>query len=115
MSTKSGGGVKGGGAASVKPQEQISWSEEIDMENPIGGDKASELETKQPSWAQKLGSNLPSHWDKNVLEVVFQKEGLGAFVVSDEECAKLIKKLGLDPRPGPVESVQFAQITVEIS
>ena len=94
--------------ASAKPPEQNSWSEQVDLENPISGEKVSGLKTKQPSWAQKLGSNLPSYWDKNVLEVVLQKEGRGAFAVSDEECAKLMKKLGLDPRPGlHVEAVQI--------
>ena len=59
------------------------------------------------SWAQLLGNSIPSSWDKNVIEVVLQKDDRGAFNVSDEDCSRLIRKLGLDPRPGVhVEGVQ---------
>ena len=96
------------GKSPTKPPELRSWSKEMELEHPIDGDKSSRGEAKPTSWAQKLGSNLPSHWSKNVLEVVLQKEGRGAFVVSDEECARLMRKLGLDPRPGlQVEAVQI--------
>ena len=60
------------------------------------------------SWAQVLGSSLPSSWEKNVLEVILQKDERGAFNVSDIDCARLMRKLGLDPRPSvDVEGVQI--------
>ena len=60
------------------------------------------------SWAQLLGSSLPPSWNKNVLEVVLEKDERGAFVVSDEDCARLLSKLGIDQRPGVhVEMVQI--------
>ena len=59
------------------------------------------------TWAQLIGNSIPKSWDKNVLEVVLQKDERGAFNVSDEDCFRLIGKLGLDPRPGiHVEGVQ---------
>ena len=38
--------------------------------------------------------------DKNVLEVVLEKDMRGAFVVKDQECANLMRRMGLDQRPG---------------
>ena len=86
-----------------------SWSNIMDKEdtdvNKSGG---LGKKTYQTSWAQLLGSSLPSNWDKNVLEVILQKDDRGAFNVSDEDCARLMKKLGLDQRPGiHVETVQI--------
>ena len=55
-----------------------------------------------------LSSNLPCAWNKNVLEIVLEKDMRGAFNVSEEDCAKLMRKIGLDSRPGVhVESVQI--------
>ena len=60
------------------------------------------------TWAQRLGSNLPSTWSKNVLEVVLEKDDRGAFIVNEEDCAKLLTKLGIDQRPGVhLEMVQI--------
>ena len=60
------------------------------------------------SWAEMLGSTLPQSWNLNVLEVVLEKDDRGAFNVSDVECAHMMKKLGLDQRPGVhVEAVQI--------
>ena len=79
------GGV-GGGAA--------SWGNQIG-----GGGK---------SYAALVSSNLPSTWSKNVLEIILEKEAKGSFNVSEEDCVKVMRKLGLDPRPGVhVESVQI--------
>ena len=39
------------------------------------------------SWAALLSSSLPSTWNKNVLEVVLEKDERGAFNVSQEDCA----------------------------
>ena len=60
------------------------------------------------SWAALLSSNLPSAWNKNILEVVLEKDERGSFNVSESDCARVMKKLGLDQRPGiHVESVQI--------
>ena len=60
------------------------------------------------TWAQMLGSTLPTSLKKNVLEIVLDKDEKGAFMVSDHDCAKVMSKLGLDNRPGiHVESVQI--------
>ena len=62
----------------------------------------------RPSWAQLLGNNLPSNLDKNVLEVILQKDDRGAFNVNENDCARLLKRLGLDERPNVhVEGVQI--------
>ena len=95
-----------GDSPPTKPPEHSSWSREMEMSDLIGESKGVER-SKQTSWAQKLGSSLPSNWDKNVLEVVLQKEGRGAFVVTDEECARFMRKLGLDPPGLYVEAVQI--------
>ena len=60
------------------------------------------------SWAELLGSSLPSSLNKNVLEVVLDKDERGPFVVSEKECAGMMKKIGLDGRPGV--QVEGAQI-----
>lgn len=60
------------------------------------------------SWAALLKSNLPSAWNKNVLEVVLEKDERGSFNVSESDCARVMRKVGLDPRPGiHVEGVQI--------
>ena len=46
--------------------------------------------------------------NKNILEVVLEKNERGAFLVGEEDCARMMKKLGLDQRPGvQVECVQI--------
>ena len=55
-----------------------------------------------------LESSLPSSWNKNILEVILEKDERGAFNVSDAECSNLLKKLGIDSRPG----VQLEQIQI---
>ena len=60
------------------------------------------------SWAQRLGSSLPQSLNKNILEVVLEKDAKGAFMVTEKDCAKLMGKLGLDLHPGvQVEGVQL--------
>ena len=60
------------------------------------------------SWAQMLGSTLPTRLNKNVLEIVLEKDERGAFNVSDEDCCKLMKKIGLETIPGvQVDAVQI--------
>ena len=60
------------------------------------------------SWAAVLGSSLPRYEDNNVLEVVLEKDVKGSFSVSDSDCVSLIRRLGLDTRPGV--NVQGVQI-----
>lgn len=62
---------------------------------------------EKKSYAALLSSNLPSVWNKNLLEVVLEKDVRGSFNVSEEDCARVMRKLGLDHRPGVVESVQI--------
>ena len=52
------------------------------------------------TWASVLGGNIFSRNDDNVLEVILEKDSRGAFNVQDAECANLMKRLGLDQRPG---------------
>ena len=52
------------------------------------------------SWAELLGSSLPSSLNKNILEVCLDKDERGAFVVSQTDCARMMRKLGLDSVPG---------------
>ena len=48
------------------------------------------------SWADVLGKNIPSiSYDKNVLEIVLEKDEKGPFQVSQDECARLMRKVGL--------------------
>lgn len=63
---------------------------------------------KGGSWAQMLGSTLPTRLSKNVLEVVLDKDDRGGFNVSDSDCFRMMKKIGLDAIPGQqVEGVQI--------
>ena len=60
------------------------------------------------SWAQMLSSSLPQCWNKNVLEIVLEKDVRGPFNVSDIDCARVMRKIGLDSRPGVhVDSLQI--------
>ena len=89
MSTGSGPGPGGGG-------------------DEGGGDGGGSQGASRGSWAQVLGSNLPSSWNKNVLEVVLEKDDRGAFIVSAVDCANMMRRLGIDQRQGVhVESVQI--------
>ena len=60
------------------------------------------------SWASLLGATLPTRNDKNVMEIVLEKDTKGYFSVSDQEVAKALQKLGADLRPGVhIEAVQI--------
>ena len=62
---------------------------------------------REESWAQRIGNSAETHMNKNILEVLLEKDNKGAFSVSDVECAKLLTKIGLDLRPGiHIEGVQ---------
>ena len=55
-----------------------------------------------------LGGNLPTRNDKNVMEIILEKDERGVFNASDEEVAKALSKLGADLRPGVhIEGVQI--------
>ena len=58
------------------------------------------------SWAEMLESTLPSGWNKNILEIVLDKDQRGGFVVSDIDCAKVMRKIGIDAGM-QVEGVQI--------
>ena len=94
------------------PGYQESWSEEVERAGAARkGDNVPEQDprkTQRKSFAAVLGSNLPIRDNKNVLEVVLEKDTKGSFVVTEVECANMMKKLGLDQRPGiHVEEVQI--------
>ena len=48
------------------------------------------------SWAQFVGSTLPSSWNKNILEIILEKDAKGSYYVSDVDCSHLLGKLGID-------------------
>ena len=52
------------------------------------------------TWSSVLSRNLKPSMDNNVLEVVLEKDTRGSFNVSEQECCNLIRRLGLDHRPG---------------
>ena len=63
---------------------------------------------ERKSYVSVLGSSLKQKSDKNVLEVVLEKDVRGAFIVKEQECANMMRRMGLDQRPGvEVEEVQI--------
>ena len=56
--------------------------------------------TAYRSWAAVLGRNLAPSLNKNVLEVVLEKDIRGSFTVTETECTNLLRRLGLDSRAG---------------
>ena len=56
----------------------------------------------QKTWASvlRLSRSACSSMENNVLEVVLEKDTRGSFVVTEDECFNLIRRLGLDPVPG---------------
>ena len=79
---------------------------------PLGEGGGSDVGNNQriggKTWAEKLGSSLPTSLNKNILEVVLEKDEKGAFIVGENDCARLLRRLGLDPNPGVhVEGVQI--------
>ena len=60
------------------------------------------------TWASVFGKSLAPSLEKNVLEVILEKDSIGRFSVSDSECSNLLGRLGLDQRPGvQIEEVQI--------
>ena len=58
------------------------------------------------SWADILGSSLPHSWNKNILELILEKEERGAFLVNEEDVAKILGKIGISLEHH-VEAVQI--------
>ena len=76
--------------------------------DPGGGVRINAPSNSRGSWAEVLGSTLSPGLNKNILEVVLEKDHRGGFLVSDHDCARVMNKIGLDMRPGVnVESVQI--------
>ena len=73
------------------------------------GSNPPEVKNKdEVSWAKQLTTSECNKLNKNILEVVLDKDTKGAFNVSESDCAKLMQKLGLDLRAGvEVEGVQL--------
>ena len=75
---------------------------------PLSGATQKEQAGSRATWAQVLSKSFPVQWNKNVLEVVLEKDEKGPFIVNHEECAKLLRKLGIDTRPGAqIEEIQI--------
>ena len=73
-----------------------------------GGGGGTAPSKSRGSWAEVLGNTLTPGLNKNILEVVLEKDQRGGFTVSDHDCARVMQKIGLDMRPGVnVESVQI--------
>ena len=70
-----------------------------DQQPPPGGG-AEGRSSEKKTWATVLGGTMLSRKDDNVLEVILEKDSRGAFVVKEAECAKMMRRLGLDQRPG---------------
>ena len=74
-----------------------------------GGGGGTAPSKSRGSWAEVLGNTLTPGLNKNILEVVLEKDQRGGFTVSDHDCARVMQKIGLDMRPGVnVESVQLS-------
>ena len=78
------------------------------MESESGGSNSGFPNSNRRSWAELVAKSLPQSWNKNVLEIVLQKDFKGPFVVNAHECARVMNKIGLDTKPGVlIEEVQI--------
>ena len=101
------------GKETVLINGEQAWSDVMDLDDRnkatnvgIGPGRVNGAVKK--SWAEMLGSNLPATMNKNILEIVLEKDERGSFIVGEGDCAKVMGKLGIDPRPGVhVEGVQI--------
>ena len=83
------------GAACLELNENTSYSN-------------NEAEPQIESWASVIERSLIRSSEKNILEVVLEKDVRGSFSVSESDCAKYLMKLGLDLKPGvQVDGVQI--------
>ena len=59
------------------------------------------------SWASKAVESISKN-DRNVMDIMLEKDTKGAFALSDVEVARVLQKLGADMRPGVhIEGVQI--------
>ena len=94
MSDPGGGNVPPGGGGAAEGQKEA-----------FAGGRRGQF---RGSWAEMLSRNLPTSWNKNVLEIILEKDEPGSFQVSDIDCARVMKKIGLDQRPGVhVDAIQI--------
>ena len=64
--------------------------------------------TLQESWAAMIECSLANSNNKSILEDNLEKDDKGSFSISDLDCAKFLKKLGLDMSTGgAVDGVQI--------
>ena len=85
-----------------------SWYRKVDEDEKASENMLDEATVSRHSWAAILSKSLIQNSNKNVLEVLLEKDTRGSFVVSEIECAKLLSKLGLDVSGGSqVEGVQI--------
>ena len=68
--------------------------------NSLVSDNVNREGSGTKTYASVLGRSLTAGKDCNVLEVVLEKDSRGAFSVTDMECSNLMRKLGLEQRPG---------------
>ena len=70
---------------------------------------ASGLQNAKKSWAEVLTRNIQGNGNnRNVIEVMLEKDERGPFKVTQEECVRLMSKVGIDVRPGiHVEEIQI--------
>ena len=77
-------------------------------ENANGDNSSVNSEKAETSGTVSWASVTSRFSNKNVLEVILDKDYRGSYVVSENECAKFLNKLGLDLRLGAqVEGVQI--------
>ena len=76
--------------------------------HPVSGAGVARGDQQHVTWAQRLGSSIPTRLNRNVLEIVLDKDEKGAFHVGDGDCLRVMKKIGLDTNPGVnVEAIQI--------
>ena len=87
----------------------ISWTDDNPTQEVNQHAPNQKVSTqKSVSWADVLGRSVVSNVNKNILEVVLEKDSKGSFSVSDSDCAKFLLKLGLDMKTGRhVDGVQI--------
>ena len=72
-----------------------------------GGDFASGGSVRKETFASVLERSIVPSLNRNVLEVILEKDLKGSFIVTESECAKFLSKLGLNLSSGHVEAVQI--------
>ena len=77
------------------------------MSSNSGGSSTGVQEARRETFAAVLGKSLAPPPNKNVLEVILQKDIRGSFAVTESECAKFLTKLGINLVSGGVEAVQI--------